>query len=402
MLSRISGRNFNRKLGSRGVTLVNVIVGAAILTAVILSGLNLTGTVRRNELDTDITTKMLVIRENLIAFIENDEAWERTVFEQRGGATACLYYRTDCKALFNTWTAIDIYFPNSATAYYTPASNAAAGFKQKLAYVAGTTGEHPETCATWNTADRNCLYSVNVSYKPSCLNGTAPCFNPKVEIRGQFDMSALVSAGMPVNRIYKERYNFNFIRTSEKGYHVIVLRDYRPAGEAGGPNTGGSWIPRCLMLVAANIIDTGGDIVSFPADGTNCGVAQGVSTPANYGTAVTLRPGVYRCEFSAPAYQVNSHRAQLWNVTDGERLLDGSTEDSRNNDANASGLEQSKLMTRSSGSGQFTLSKDTEIRIEHWTQTTRGAVFGSAFQAFGKPAGFTTEVYSILKCIKEL
>jgi len=102
--------------------------------------------------------------------------------------------------------------------------------------------------------------------------------------------------------------------------------------------------------------------------GNNCTVA---------GNQITLLAGTYECFISAPAFNVNNCKAQLYNITATATTLMGG-----NDVASGSG-------SRSIVAGRFTIAVDTTFEVQHYCQTTQAATgFGTA-NSFGVDEVFT-------------
>lgn len=145
------------------------------------------------------------------------------------------------------------------------------------------------------------------------------------------------------------------------GGSYILIRDEKASGTAGGGFTSGAWQTRTLNTES---VDTGNH-----------------ATLA--GNQITLAAGTYRFRASAPAFRVGPHKIRLQNITAGSTIAVGTSENSTaavgENDA-----------TRSEVSGQFTLSVDSVIEVQHRGTTTR------ATDGFGVASSFAVvEVFTV-------
>lgn len=96
---------------------------------------------------------------------------------------------------------------------------------------------------------------------------------------------------------------------------------------------------------------------------------------------ITLPKGAYHIEASAPAFGVDSHQTRLWDVTGAAMIIEGTSEFA---DATQS---------RSYIQGQFALSQETTIELQHSFSTVQGTGNG-----FGADAGFYIDnVYSTMQ-----
>ena len=142
-----------------------------------------------------------------------------------------------------------------------------------------------------------------------------------------------------------------------KGEAFAIVEDQKASGTGGGSSTAGSWVTRTLNTE--------------------------VKDPLN---RITLSSNTFvstvnaEVEWSAPGYQVNSHKTRLYNVTDSVVVAYGTTERSP-----ASG----GIMTRSFGRGDIVAGKT--YRIDHMCATTDANGFGYATYV-----GWPTESYTVV------
>jgi hypothetical protein len=125
---------------------------------------------------------------------------------------------------------------------------------------------------------------------------------------------------------------------------VFNAVDRKAAATVGGTFTSGAWRVRTLNEVDQNDLPS----ASLSSD------------------TITLGPGNYYIEWSAPAYKVNRHQSILYNVTAGSTWVQGSSEYSSQSYNN---------QTKSLGSGQFTLGETSDLQIWHRCEFTH-ATFG--------------------------
>lgn len=118
---------------------------------------------------------------------------------------------------------------------------------------------------------------------------------------------------------------------------VLHVVERQPAGTSAGSSST-SYAKRNLNLVRWNTIS---------------GASMSSGT-------ITLPPGTYRLQASAPFYRSGASRAKIWNVTAGSTLLLGTTAFGKSGDTSE--------MTRAEVSGAFTLAASTEIELWHICQ----------------------------------
>ena len=141
-----------------------------------------------------------------------------------------------------------------------------------------------------------------------------------------------------------------------------AIQDQKTQNTGGGTFTSGAWRTRDLNTLLA---DRSGIIVALAAN------------------QVTLGPGTYKVEASAPAYLAARNQTRLQNVTDGTTLRLGSSE--------YCGAANGDVQVRSYVKGEFALQSAKVLELQHQCQTT------AATLGFGVPSNFGTEVYSTLE-----
>lgn len=144
-----------------------------------------------------------------------------------------------------------------------------------------------------------------------------------------------------------------------------ILQDVKAANTSGGTFTTGAWRTRDLNTIAT---DPDTIILSLAAN------------------QFVLAAGTYRIYATAPAIQVEAHKAALANITDAVFTILGTSEESTTTAA---------IATRSIVSGYFTIAEQKTFSIQHRGQATR-ATFGFGFASnFG-----VDEIYTIVELWK--
>ena len=147
----------------------------------------------------------------------------------------------------------------------------------------------------------------------------------------------------------------------------IKVSDVKAANTAGGGFTSGAWRTRDI-----NTEDSDG--------GSHCAIAA---------NQITLQPGTYVCNMSAPALLVDQHKIRLQNITDGVTELLGTSEY-----ADSTGLAVDQ--TRSLLFGRFILAAAKVLEVQHRCVTTR------AGNGFGVAANLgVNEVYTVAEFWRE-
>lgn len=138
----------------------------------------------------------------------------------------------------------------------------------------------------------------------------------------------------------------------------INIQDQKPDGTSGGAFTSGGWRTRTLNTIVANV---GG----YAALNSN---------------QISLSPGIYRCDITAPGWQVNDHVARLQNITTGTTIAEGVNGRS----SGSSSHETSRIRT------YFTLTSLSVLEVQHQCETSNGT------DGFGRVSNFVTanEIYT--------
>jgi len=131
-------------------------------------------------------------------------------------------------------------------------------------------------------------------------------------------------------------------------HHAYVKVSDTKENAAGGSFGGGAWRTRTINTEDHDDTDI-------------CTIAD---------NRITLAEGTYRCRITCPAYMVDSHCARLFNVSSQTELIRGTVEYGEHS---AYGSTQ----TRSEIVGQFTVTADQLLEIQHYsTDTESGDGFG--------------------------
>lgn len=150
---------------------------------------------------------------------------------------------------------------------------------------------------------------------------------------------------------------------SESG--IVLLRDVKASGTAGGGSAAASWQTRDLN--------------------TKEGDTSFVSLTSN---EFTLSAGVYLIEATAPAFRVALHRSRIYNVTDASEEIRGQNQFSPSS--------ASANQTNATLQGIIDISSTKTFRLEHRTQTLQNTNgLGPAHSIVGE-----SEIYSEVKIIK--
>jgi D-lyxose ketol-isomerase len=104
---------------------------------------------------------------------------------------------------------------------------------------------------------------------------------------------------------------------------------------------------------------------------------------------ITLEAGTYICTIFCPAFKVNNHKAQLYNITDSETTLYGVT---LNANATYNGNTHSVIM------GKFTIAAQKTFEIQHYcTKTCLTSGFGLTINISGINSVYTVAEFLRIK-----
>lgn len=144
----------------------------------------------------------------------------------------------------------------------------------------------------------------------------------------------------------------------------VCVRDQKAQGTGSGEFAKNAWRTRTLNDEQAD------------ADGI-CALA---------GNRITLAAGTYRCMISCPAYNVESHKTRLYNVTGAVKLLDGTSEYAKNG---------SFVHNRSFIVGRFTVAAGQALEVQHYCTVTVD------YDGFGMMSDIDVEIFTVAEFWRE-
>jgi hypothetical protein len=100
---------------------------------------------------------------------------------------------------------------------------------------------------------------------------------------------------------------------------------------------------------------------------------------------ITLEAGTYDCLIICPAYRVDHHTAQLYNISDSEVTIIGTNSYSANITGNTTGNATSFSFIR----GRFTIAAQKVFEIQHYCKNSNSTT------GFGSACNITSEVYTM-------
>ena len=184
------------------------------------------------------------------------------------------------------------------------------------------------------------------------------------------DGNALVSSAIIAGRLHLivfDGTNFRVFSSPTPAVNPtpapdIILQEQAPQNTGGGTFNSAAWEIRQLNTMVRNVV-AGASLSTY---------------------VLTLPPGTYSAEWSAPTYSCGGNQTRLYNVTDSTVIAMGGS---------AFGVGSGST-SESAGIAVFTITSTKAIRLEHFcliTQATNG---------FGYPANAGTELYSWLNLYK--
>jgi len=160
-----------------------------------------------------------------------------------------------------------------------------------------------------------------------------------------------------------DKVNDNFDYFVKKDNIMAVFNQTQADGGDGGTFTTGAWRTRVLDTEQFNNL-------------TGCSLAA---------NQVTLGAGTYYVSASASAYKVGKHQTQLYNITDAETTLLGTSE----------GLfDDSGAQNRSFITGVFTIAGATVFELQHQCQLTVATI------GFGYGSDFGSDVFATITIMR--
>ena len=108
---------------------------------------------------------------------------------------------------------------------------------------------------------------------------------------------------------------------------------------------------------------------------------------------ITLPPGTYRINASAPAFKVNQHRIGLYDVTSTPLLVMAGTSENTSSNTDADPIQ-----SRSFINGMMTITTTAKFELQHFTELA--TIDGTGLGRCSHSEGMGKEVYAILEVIK--
>ncbi len=351
-----------RTRGNSGFSLVEVLIALAILTIFSLGILEM----YKSSLSfkTQGVTKLQVdqIRSKLVACIQNNDAWARTINYPGNAVLNCLRVgQAPCttttpagpiQILDSTGPGPCILGTGSGPAGY-DSTNANLGFT-KDGFLCDF------------TASPDCLFRPKVIWRPiPCAFGVCPNPTSAVDISFEF-FPGRNDKNFAVNLT---SYNQTVVRGNDfTKNEYILINEEKPKGTNAGTCGGTLWKQR---IMNAKKYDYFSNVTVNPTG------------------LMRFKAGTYSCTFYAPGLRVNRHQARLQNKTSNMTLIWGSNQFSIKSLAGS--------LTQSTGKGLFTLTVDSDLAIEH--NCPAGDVANN-FELGAAANIAPVEIYSMLECYR--
>ncbi len=368
-----SGERMKKKLtvrkSSKGFSLVEVLIALAILTVFSLGILEMYKA--SLSFKTQGVTKLQVnqIRSKLVSCIQNNAAWAQTIAYAGNAVLNCLKNGgASCNSASNG--------PIQVMDAGSTATGATACLTNSVP------GANPAFYDTFNdnhgftkdgvlcdaSVSPDCLFKPKIIWRAiPCAFGICPNPTSAVDISFTF-FPGRNDANFAVNLA---SYSQTIIRGNDfTKNEYILLTEERASGVNAGSCVGTPWRQRMINTKRydffGNVTLSGTGVIRFKA-------------------------GTYSCSMTAPGFRVNRHQARLYDITSGITRVWGS------NQYSVTSLAGS--MTNSIGKGIFTLTKDSDLAIQHTCPSafaTNNFELGAALSI----GGGAPEVYATLECFR--
>ncbi len=190
---------------NRGMTLIEALIGNALLIIVIFSSLSVFKDVVGAHVGSESYLNLIVTRNRLISHILDTRTWEHTVTATENTALSCLKNldnpdatTRDCKSVVNQ--KINLYSLDEEVAF--PTKDATIGI-----------GKAGPICNSFNAAsgsgDANCPLGIDLTMTALCEAGSPTCYNPPMLFQAQF----ILNGDSTTPNINTQPFNFSVINT---------------------------------------------------------------------------------------------------------------------------------------------------------------------------------------------
>lgn len=202
--------------------------------------------------------------------------------------------------------------------------------------------------------------STQIGYLSTLSSNAQDQIDSKLSLSGGTMTGKITLDADPTSNLHAATKQY--VDASAGGGTYALIRDDKTSGVDGGTFNSGAWRTRDLNTE----IDPGG-IVSLSSN------------------QFTLGAGTYRIYARAPAYKVNQHRIQIYNVTDASALIVG---------PNARNGQGDVTQTDAVVSYVFSIAGTKAFEIQHQCSFSRSS------DGFGTANTFATEVYTTVEIWK--
>ncbi len=349
------GRDSHNIIRSQaGASLISVLVSLAILMAIFLSGLQITDQSTVGQWQVPSQARVAMAKYSILQSILYDPNWET----QLNTELPCVMDPTkNCNAiydemrakpddLFDTYNPVTINFGKGRNHTFELKTCDACGINLRYQ----TDEEEDYSCKTSDGV--KCGVRIRMVFYPFDCTGThprattdPPCHPNQIRAIAQLDVNPTLTTDSELKKRFgyfkPERYSFEIVRPAKPTGEYFLVAD-----RAGDPQ------------------EFSGTDVTRRLNDTLYDIGDNIELNAN---TVTLKPGTYKCNASAPACAVGSHSIRLVKVststpTSTTVLLYGSTGNAYR------GQQGNYNCSRSTISGKIVLHESSMLRIQHLRQ----------------------------------
>lgn len=391
-----------------GVSLISVLVAMGILMIVFLAGLQMTKQTTTGQSQIEYQSRASLVRFSLLETLQFDPQWEVIRANTDTGDTNNIRCTLDpavanCNTAYNAFTnnttdtdtdtmddqRLDVIFGakndgslTSASAFYRMQT---ASSIRGISSTFSSTSTHDVDgvtnmdCNPATAGLRNCVFKIGLRWGPfNCT--TTPCIPNQVQINFDMDLNTdlftLANAADRSGAFNASRYSFSLVRdvsSATEFFSVanVALNVNADALTTPSPSTTNRRFNRVRYDIGNNII--------------NAATINGAGS-----TTVSVQPGIYNCEVSAPACATDSHSIQLVNTSESNRVLLYGIP------AQAVVGPQGFQCSRSIASGKIVLNTAGSLIVRH---VVSGALTLPAYSG-GRPATTSNNVYTYMNCEK--
>lgn len=191
-----------RRPSERGFSLIEILIATSVLGMLAMGVITTFQQLAKQQFRSNMAAQSDVFRRNMIAHLQNEQAWQRTMNDAANTSMACLRNSTSCTGAGGPFRLRD--------------SQNGMVYDAMTSPTAGLTADG-RPCNTFNAVDGDdvCLLRMELSWTPIC-SGT--CMSPQVQVRGGVR--------------YKPQSKQRTIAFNTENYSFTMIRNV--AGASGG------------------------------------------------------------------------------------------------------------------------------------------------------------------------